>query len=316
VVSPTISHATWGEWPSLRLATPAVEVEVVSEIGARVVSLRDLRRDREWLLQGEPPSEAEGMSWSEEGAVFSGRESFGWDECLPTVSVCADPLDSRAPPLRDHGDQWGRGAYLAIDHEGGAIEHAWSVPRWPYRLSRRLSFADEQTLLARYQLTSLADASLPLLWSQHPVFRLEPGTRLELPGVTQVVRTGQLVIDLPEDAAWPQATSSDGRSIDLSVVHTGLGWATKLYADAPQPVKGVAPDGARLSLDWDRDYAPILGIWLAYGGWPADGEPCEQVALEPTTSAHDDLAAACADGRERVLGPGEQVAWWVRLRLS
>jgi len=315
-VSTTISHATWGQWPSVRLATPAAEVEAVSEIGARVVSLRDLRRGREWLLGGEPPDEAEGRGWSAEGVVFSGRESFGWDECLPTVSVCADPLDPHAPPLRDHGDQWGRGAYLSVDHERGAVKHTWSVPRWSYRLTRQLSFDDEQTLLAHYQLKSLAEGPLPLLWSQPPVFRREPGTRLELPRVTRVVRTSQLGIDLPEDTTWPEASIGDGRSIDLSRVHTGLGWAAKLYADAPEPVTAVAPDGARLTIDWDRDFAPILGVWLAYGGWPAHGEPCEQVALEPTTSAHDDLAAARADGRERVLMPGEQLAWWVSLRLS
>ncbi len=76
--------------------------------------------------------------------------------------------------------------------------------------------------------------ALPLLWSQHPVFRLEPGTRLELPGVTRVRRTSQLGIDLPEDTPWPQATIADGRAIDLSRVHTGLGWAAKLYAGCPR----------------------------------------------------------------------------------
>lgn len=316
MVSTVISHASWGEWPSLRLSTPAVELEVVSEIGARVVSLRDRRRDREWLLQGGTPSEAEARSWSEEGVVFSGRESFGWDECLPTVSVCADPLDPGGPPLRDHGDQWGRGAYLSIDHERGTVEHTWSAPRWAFRLTRQLAFEDEQTLLARYTLTSLADAPLPLLWSQHPVFGLEPGTRIELPGVGRVVRTSQLGIDLAEQTAWPVSSAAGGRSIDLSRVHTGLGWAAKLYAHASEPVTAVAPDGVRLSIDWDRGFAPVLGIWLAYGGWPQDGPACEQVALEPTTSAHDDLEAARAAGRAQVLGPGEQAAWWVRLRLS
>lgn len=316
MVSTTISHASWGEWPSVRLATTAVEIEVVSEVGARVVSLRDLRRDREWLLGGEPPSEAEGMSWSNEGVVFSGRESFGWDECLPTVSVCPDPLDAQAPPLRDHGDQWGRGAYLAIDHEHGVVEHTWSVPRWPYRLSRQLSFEDEQTLLARYQLLSLADEVLPVLWSQHPVFRLEPGTRLELPGVARVVHTGQAGIAMPQETAWPVARSVAGQSIDLSVVYTGTGWAAKLYAHAPEPVSAIAPDGARLTIDWDRGFAPVLGIWLAYGGWPEGGPACEQVALEPTTSADDHLEGARSAGRAFELGPRAEVAWWVRLRLS
>jgi hypothetical protein len=42
----------------------------------------------------------------------------------------------------------------------------------------------------------------------------------------------------------------------------------------------------------------------------------EQVALEPTTSAHDDLAAAQAAGQHRVLPPRGRLAWWVRFRLD
>jgi galactose mutarotase-like enzyme len=301
----------------VRLASPAVALEVVSEIGARVLSLRDLARDREWLLQNAPPSEAEGRAWSAEAVVFGGRESFGWDECLPTVAPCADPRDDVAPPLRDHGDQWGRGAYHAVDEQIGVVTHTWSAPRWPYRLARRLSFMDERTVLAEYELRSLDDRPQPLLWSQHPVFRLEPGSRIDLPGVSDVVRSSQAGVDLPERPAWPIAAPDGGEPIDLSLVHSGLGWSVKLYAEAPPgPVSAVAPDGARLTIDWDRDFAPALGVWLSYGGWPPGGPPVEQVALEPTTSAHDDLAAARADGRERLLEPGARLAWWVSLRVS
>jgi hypothetical protein len=316
-MSVTLSHGSWGDWPSVRLATPSVALEVVAEVGARVVSLRDLLRDREWLLQRTPPSEAEGMAWSTEDVVFGGRESFGWDECLPTVAPSPDPLDPGAPPLRDHGDQWGRGAYLALDEEAGTVTHTWSVPRWPYRLSRRLSFADERTVLAEYELLSLSERAQPLLWSQHPVFRLEPGTRLELPGVSEVVRTSQAGIGLPSRPSWPSAAPVGAAAIDLSLVHSGLGWSVKLYAEAPPgPVHAIAPDDARLTIDWDRGFAPALGVWLSYGGWPADGPPCEQVALEPTTSAHDDLASAQADGQARLLAPHARLAWWVSLRLS
>ena len=311
-----ISHGTWGEWPSLRLATATVALEVVGELGARVVSLRDVARDREWLLQSTPPSEADGMAWSAEDVVFGGRESFGWDECLPTVAPCPDPLDPSAAPLRDHGDQWGRGAYLAVDEAAGAVTHTWSVPRWPYRLSRRLSFADERTVLAEYELRSLGDRPQPLLWSQHPVFRLEPGCRIELPGVSEVVRTSQSGIDLPARSGWPVAAPTGGSPIDLSRVHTGLGWSAKLYAEALEPVSAVTPDGARLEIDWERGFAPVMGIWLSYGGWPPGGPACEQVALEPTTSAHDDLTSAQADGQARLLEAGARLAWWVRLGLS
>ena len=44
----------------------------------------------------------------------------------------------------------------------------------------------------------------------------------------------------------------------------------KLYLPAAQlsrvAARGV--DGAELRFDWDRAFAPVLGIWLDYGGWP------------------------------------------------
>jgi hypothetical protein len=315
VVKAAISHRTWGIWPSIRLATDAVELEVVSEVGARVISLRDKRRDREWLATGEPPEELTQMAWADERVVFGGRESFGWDECLPTTSVCPDPLAPAGPALRDHGDQWGRGAYLALDEDAGAVEHTWSVPRWDYRLHRRLSFADEQTVLAEYVVASHAAVPLPISWAQHPVLRLEPGTHLELRGVAHVRRSWQHGIDLPEEMSWPLATSIDGSEVDLGRVGSAAGWAAVLYA-AAEGAQVVTPDGAQLEFQWDRSFAPALRVWLAYGGWPPAGPPSEQVALEPCTSMHDDLAGALAAGHERLLQPGAEMRWWVRMRLS
>jgi galactose mutarotase-like enzyme len=315
-MSTTVEHATWGVWTSLRLASAALELEVVGELGARVISLQDRERDHEWLLPGSPPNEAQGRAWSAEGVTFSGRESFGWDECFPSVSVCPDPLDPPGPPLRDHGDQWGRGTYVTIDEAAGAVEHTWSVPRWPYRFARRLSFADPRTVLARYSVLSVADASLPFLWSQHPVFRLPPGSRIELPGVDRALLTWQRGISLPETVPWPMAVDADGGMRDLATTTTGEGWAAKLYVTPPGAIAALAPGGARLTLDWDRAFAPVLGVWLSYGGWPVDGPPCEQVALEPTTSPDDHLAAALAHDRSRWLQPGERVEWWVSLHAT
>ena len=310
-----LAHRRWGEWPSVTLATEAVELEVVSEAGARVVSLRDRRRDREWLVQGQKPRELEQIDWAEQGAVFAGRESFGWDECLPTTAPCADPLVSGVD-LRDHGDQWGRGSYLRLDHAHGTVEHSWAAARWDYRLRRRLSFADEETVLAQYLLESHADVPLPFHWAQHPVIRAEPGSTIDLPGVAAVRCSWRHGIDLPDELAWPKATSTDGRERDLACVRTGEGWAAGLYADAREDARVVAPDGARLDVAWDREFAPALRVWLSFGGWPPDDEPSEQIALEPCTSMHDHLEGAMADGEERVLPAGGELRWWVRLRLS
>jgi hypothetical protein len=86
--------------------------------------------------------------------------------------------------------------------------------------------------------------------------------------------------------------------------------------DPREGARVVAPDGARLDFDWDREFAPVLRVWQAYGGWEPEGTPVEQVALEPCTSMHDDLAGAMADGDQRVLEPGAELRWWVKTRLS
>jgi hypothetical protein len=315
VVATELAHREWGDWPSVTLTTEAVELEVVSEVGARVVSLRDRRRDREWLVQGEKPRELEQMDWAEDGVVFAGRESFGWDECLPTTAPCPDPLDPGVD-LRDHGDQWGRGAYMRLDHEHGAVEHTWAVARWDYRLHRRLSFADEQTVLAEYLVESQAQVPLPFHWAQHPVIRAEPGSYIDLPEVNAATCSWRNGIELPEALSWPKATLGDGSEKDLACVRSGEGWAAVLYADASEGARVVAPDGARLDFEWDHGFAPALRVWLSFGGWPADGEPSEQIALEPCTSMHDHLAGAMVDGVERILPPGGELRWWVRLRLS
>jgi hypothetical protein len=288
----------------------------VSEIGARIISLRDRQRGREWLLGGTPPSEREAMGWGAESAEFSGPRSFGWDECLPTVAPCPDPRDDAAPILRDHGDQWGRGAILRLDEGRGAMTHTWSAPRWPYRLSRQLSCPDDRTVLAEYTLRSLADDVLPFQWSAHPVLGLEPGCRIELPGVERVTRTWQHGIELPAEADWPLAAAGAGDEVDLSVVRSGAGWATNVYGRPSGPASVTTPDGASLTIDWDRTTAPALRVWLAYGAWPLDGPPVEQVALEPTTSEDDDLGAALAGGRARRLAPGETTTWWMSLRME
>ena len=115
---------------------------------------------------------------------------------------------------------------------------------------------------------------------------------------------------------YPLSITMDGRRIELARATRGQGWAVKLYAHAPEPVRAIAPDGAALELDWDRSVAPVIGVWLSYGGWQTDGVPFEQVALEPTTSADDHLQGALEHERAVSLPAGGRLGWWVRMRLS
>jgi hypothetical protein len=309
-----VTQTAWGPWPALRLEDEAMAVTVVPQVGGRVVSLADVRTGREWLVQGEPPDAAELERWAGEDARFVGRESFGWDECLPTVTVCPDPTDPSAPPLRDHGDQWGRPCDVRVDPATASVTTRWPSPRWPLTLERRLTLSAGAGLVADYLLRSRATRPLPVLWSAHPVLHLEPGTRIGLGGVPVVRVVGVMgwSFEPGEAVGWPEPVAGFDLSRVRAIEERG---AVKLYA-ATTTASATTPDGARITVRADGDLVRTTGVWLDAGGWPPGDAPVHQTALEPTSSPDDHVAAALAHGRAWALPAGGSRSWWIRVQLD
>ena len=319
----------FGSLETIALDNDRVRVVVVPALGARVISFSDRFAAREWLVAGDPPEDPE--AWAGQGAVFDGDVAFGWDECLPTVGRCADPLDPAAARLRDHGDQWGRPT--PVTAQGEVLVATWSGTAWPYQFTRRLRL-DGPRLVAEYELENHGDRELPILWSMHPLLALEPGAHVEVEGLASVRVTAAVSVPIgpvPGHVAWPETPGTDGPMIALDVVRErSAGTALKLYGGwelygswdsvSGEGLPGVAavrqPDGSALELTWYAPIAPNLGLWLDDGGWPAPpATPRTQHALEPTTSPDDDLAAAIANGRALMVAPAERVAWSATFRV-
>lgn len=324
----------FGAFPTLELDDGRVRVVVCPRLGARVLSLVDQWTGREWLAQGVPPEagpDGSASAWAADDAVYTGDVAFGWDECLPTISSCPDPADPGKPPLRDHGDLWGRHAETTA--EGGVIAATWAGPGDRYRFARRIRL-DGPRLVAEYELENRAGVELPVLWAMHPLLVLEPGGCLEVEGLSSVrvaMAAGLQIGPVPGRADWPETPGTDGRTVRLDVAREpGAGVALKAFGGwelyggwdnaSGEGLPGVAaaaqPDGSRLELTWYAPIAPNLGLWLDDGGWPAAPEiPRTQHALEPTTSPDDELATAIAAGRALTLASSERVAWSAAFRV-
>ena len=307
----------------IELTTADLRLVVAPALGGRIVSLEDRRTGHDWLVSDPSrAADADMAGWGDEDAVFTGERAFGWDECLPTVASCADPLDPGGPSLRDHGDGWGRSSEVSRLAATAAVEAgvrlAWEVPA-RYRFERTIRL-DGPTVRTDYRMTSLGP-DMPFLWSMHPLLALEPGARLVLGGVHRVAITNATGFDLGSvdgTVDWPLARLRDGRTTDLSrIAGVEAGTALKAYARAASldgPAIAIQPDGAGLAIEWDRQAAPFLGVWIDAGGWPA-GTGRHQVALEPTTAPHDDLASAVAAGSAAWARVDHDVTWWTTLRL-
>ncbi|MGL4239097.1 hypothetical protein [Tabrizicola sp.] len=270
---------------TLENAHLALTVEPV--FGARVTSLTDMATGRQWLVPGDPA----------DGEAYLGEQARGWDECFPTVGVCTHA--AWGGPMRDHGELWGRP--WTVTRGADACTAVYVDPRFIFTRSLQL---EGTSVIARYQVTNSSPDPLPYLWSQHALLATTPSDRIAVHGVADIWADGH-----PVD--WPHHPIRDLSSIGA----TDEGFALKLYGQAQHAASAaiLGPEGG-IRFDWSGAEIPAFGLWLDYGGWPADA-PVHQLALEPTTAPADDLATAEATGSARHLPPGDSDRWSVRITL-
>ena len=234
----------------------------------------------------------------------------------PTRSIRADPrCATTATAGAGPAVVWLGGATAAV---AAGVRLAWEVPG-RYRFERTVRL-DGPTVRTDYRMTSLGP-DMPFLWSMHPLLALEPGRALVLGGVAgwrSRMRPGSTWVRSTGPSTGRLRRLRDGRTTDLSrIAGVEAGTALKAYARAASldgPAIAIQPDGAGLAIEWDRQAAPFLGVWIDAGGWPA-GTGRHQVALEPTTAPHDDLASAVAAGSAAWARVDHDVTWWTTLRL-
>lgn len=261
--------------------------------GARVLTLTDRDTGRQWLMEGERVGD------TSDGAAYLGDASRGWDECFPTVLPCHHA--AWGGRLRDHGLLWGRPWEVAAVDD----RHLDARFRGDGIVFSRSLTLDGAAVTAAYAVSSERDGAVPYLWSQHCVLSVTPEDRLALSGQGRAQAAGRAF-------DWPIHLDRD-----LSRVGPpDEGSSLKAYAPTPGPAVAevLGLDGG-LRFHWAGPEVPALGVWLDYGGWPAEG-PVHQVALEPTTGEADDLVGAEAIGQARWLEPGETHRWSVRLTVT
>jgi len=311
-------QTTVADLPAVSLYNDVLELIGLPSVGARVTHLRLRGRGREWLWHNPvlpftvPPAEP-----GPAPDVYVDRfDSGGWDECFPTVGACPRPgAPEGSPLLPDHGELW----HAAWRHDlftvGGlttwrSIAECRTVPAV---FTRRIELAEAEAgdgVTFRYSLRSTGSEPFPYLWSAHPLLTAQPGTRLELPGVSRVrvaSAQGRNDLVLGSEIPWPLDQAG------MFIMPPAEGWAAKLFAASPPEGRAVITDplrGEALELAWDGGEVPWLGLWLNPGGFGPAGAPHYTLGIEPCLAAPDRLDGAVNDWRVApILRPGEERAW-------
>lgn len=286
------------------LENEVLKLTVLPELGGKFGSLIGKANGREHLLQ---PPEFERRP-AQYGDPFDQYDTSGFDECFPTVGACQMADGSRVP---DHGELWSVPWKVTAQSDTSlAMEVAGTV--YPYLFERRVELQGEDVVLT-YKVTNNGPAPFPYLWSSHPLLRVEPGDRLELPSEVRTVTVewsagDRLAGQLPWTAELAQLGPLE------------RGWADKLFTSALQEgwCRVVYSDGGSLTYSFPTDQVPYLGLWICQGGWPTDQGRKRHytVALEPCTGPLDRLDQAVERGcGARKLEPGQRVGWKMSLKV-
>jgi galactose mutarotase-like enzyme len=272
---------------------------MMPERGGKITSLVDTDRGREWLEQAADvlvgPADVE--------KSFDEGDMSGWDEMMPTISACRYP--GATLELPDHGELW-RVPWEVTQRSSSSVSTRAIGQVLPYIFERTLTL-DPRRVRVEYRVSTNGEGDLTFLWAAHPLFALQTGTRVVFESGTSSVE--QVYEDgARTPVAWPHG------GVVISDV-AGVGEGQKFFTRAPDESVVASltdPDGAQLTLNWQRSQIPWTGLWLdncSLSRRPVAG-------IEPTSAPDDSLEASSLAGKSWTVSPGLAKHWSIELSVS
>lgn len=244
----------------------------------------------------------------------------GWQDCLPTGG---GPARYGGTSFGPHGDvcliPWD---YVIVedDPEQIAVRLRVRTYRTPLLVEKTLRLQRGRPVLTiEERLLNEGREAVELMWGHHPAFGppfLDESCVIDLPQATvQTTDLSQTHRYRPgQGYRWPIIPGRDGAAIDLSRIPTAdVGTHDTIFltglAEGWYAITNTA-QRVGFALAWPVEVFPALWFWQVYGG--AFGQPwygrAYTIALEPWTTAENQIEAAVARGCARRLEPGEALA--------
>lgn len=272
-----------------RLGNDALELTVVPELGAKIISLKNRKTGREWLWH---PGAELILFRNRPGDDFALSPLVGVDECIPTIAPC----EWQGRPLPDHGEVWP--APWNVDDaraREGILSTSIRMAVSPFHFTRAIEL-DGSRINLRYRLENLGAREEAYMWAIHPLIRLREGDRLELPASTRA--------RLEKNDAWVDAVDTAIPDGDCSKIFA------RGIAEGRVAIANIKT-GERFEMLWNIAENDSLGIWLTRGGWHG----YHHFAIEPTNGSPDPLASAVSENHHGKIAASGVHTWSVCLNL-
>jgi galactose mutarotase-like enzyme len=297
-----VQTGTYKGCSSLTIENEQLKVELVPQLGGKLVSMIYKPTGKQWLLDsGTRPLEQPAF-----GSTFTDWDMSGWDECFPTIIACPSGVDEHIL-LPDHGELWSLPGTCKV--EEGTVDCTIASPQLPYRFSRRLSLVDADRVRLAYRAENDGDKPIPFLWVPHPQFAITERTRLLLPDAMERMLCvfGGKKLALGNSYSWKDVSQ-------LSPNVTGD--ARKFYYEGKVTTgwSGLYEEESSnyFIMSVSTDKVPYIGIWIDEG-MINDRVTC---ALEPSIGYYDSLEKAISNGTAQVIPAKGSFEWEIELSLG
>jgi hypothetical protein len=313
------SSTTFKNWPALTLENAAASLIVLPQIGGKVVSIKSLATDHEFLWQ----DDSRPYRLPVYGDSFGKYDASGFDDCFPSIGECPYPeFPWQGITVPDHGEIWCTPWQYELQDESIYL-HAYGT-RFPYHFEKWITLTpDASTYTLSYRVSNLALHDFKYSWTAHPLFAADEGMRILLPGQPEahfVFAIGDRVGgEFLESYQWPWVGTPSGELVDYSLIGSpALAANDKVYADMGDEGWCAlhAQSGDFIGFRFSPEKLPYLGICINHGGWPFEGQKGFWVALEPCTGYPDPLDQVVALQKHAVLKGYSSVEWSLTMVLG
>ncbi|NOU71965.1 hypothetical protein GC098_11130 [Paenibacillus sp. LMG 31458] len=297
-----VTTGTYKSFFSITIESKQISIEMVPELGGKLVSIVYKPTGKEWMLDSGHRS----LQKPIHGSTFTDWDMSGWDECFPTINACKSGMDKDIN-LPDHGELWALPWAYKIE-ENEVVCSVQSL-QFPCRFTRRISFPSADRVRLDYRADNDSDQPIPFLWVPHPQFTVTEPTRILLPESMEemlcvyeghTLKTGKLY-------AWD----------DVSLLSPAVtGDARKFYYGGQVPVgwSGLygVESGNFLIVTVPQNKVPYLGVWMDEGMFN-DRVTC---ALEPSIGYYDSLEMAVSNGTAQMIPAKASFEWHLELSIG
>ncbi|MDR6553151.1 DUF5107 domain-containing protein [Paenibacillus qinlingensis] len=298
----SLTTGTYKGFLSITMENEQIRMEIVPDLGGKLVSLIYKPSGKEWLLDSGERS----LRQPHYGSSFGEWDMSGWDECFPTINECPWELDKRVI-LPDHGEIWSLPWRYSIEENEVVCSVESSL--LSYQFIRSITMHAGNTVRMKYRVDNRNDQPMPFLWVPHPQFAMTEQTRILLPepmAEMLCVYAGHKLKE-GETYAWE----------DVSLVSPAVtGDGRKFYYVGQVPISWSGLYGQEsenfLIVSVPKEKVPYLGIWIDEGMFN-DRVTC---ALEPSIGYYDSLDKAVSNGSAQTIPAQASFEWYLDLTIG